>query len=196
MKKSLVVSFVLIFVLAASGMALAAGHSTTHTLDVVGGGEMQKISTGRTVDDYVNALIELVDADEAGEIFYPERNEVKYPFVPLYKDGEVIGYGSWVNTIIYSHPEDIIAVVSMANNSKTEESMAVVKKWRALDANDHHPEMQQEEFLSRYYGMSLKTSFNPEVDVISGSTLSSYTFFFEMKNMLLVFEQFGPEAGE
>jgi len=136
----------------------------------------------------------LVDADRAGDIFYPEEDEVKYLFVPLYKGGELIGYGSWVNTIIYSHPEDFIAVLGMANNSKSKESMAVIKKWKPLDANDHHPEMKQEEFLSRYYGMSLKTSFEPEVDIVAGSTISSHTFFFEMKNMLLVFENFGPEA--
>ena len=171
-------------------MAFAANHS----LDVVGRGEEQQISTDRSVEDYITALKDLVDADEVGEVFYPERNKVKYPFVPLYKEGELIGYGSWVNTIIYSHPEDFIAVIGTANNSKSEESMAVIKKWKPLDANEHHPEMKQEEFLSRYYGMSLKTSFDPEVDVISGSTISSQTFFFEMKNMLLVFEQFGPEA--
>ncbi|RCW60324.1 hypothetical protein [Halanaerobium sp. ST460_2HS_T2] len=190
MKKSLVISMILVLVLAFSGMAFA----TAHTLNVVGGGEKQEISTGRTIDDYVNSLLELADADEAGDIFYPERNEVKYPFVPLYKEGELIGYGSWVNTIIYSHPEDFIAVIGMANNSKTEESMAVIKKWKPLDANDHHPEMKQEEFLSRYYGLSLKSSFDPEVDIISGSTISCHTFYFEMKNMLLVFENFGPEA--
>jgi hypothetical protein len=184
MKKVLVLSLVLVFVLSLSSMAFA----TTHTLDVVGGGEKQEISTGRTVEDYVNALKELVDADRAGDIFYPEEDEVKYLFVPLYKEGELIGYGSWVNTIIYSHPEDFIAVLGMANNSSSKESMAVIKKWKPLDANDHHPEMKQEEFLSRYYGMSLKTSFEPEVDIVAGS------FFFEMKNMLLVFENFGPEA--
>jgi hypothetical protein len=190
MKKVLVLSLVLVFVLSLSSMAFA----TTHTLDVVGGGEKQEISTGRTVEDYVNALKELVDADRAGDIFYPEEDEVKYLFVPLYKEGELIGYGSWVNTIIYSHPEDFIAVLGMANNSRSKESMAVIKKWKPLDANDHHPEMKQEEFLSRYYGMSLKTSFEPEVDIVAGSTISSHTFFFEMKNMLLVFENFGPEA--
>lgn len=190
MKKVLVLSLVLVFVLSLSSMAFA----TTHTLDVVGGGEKQEISTGRTVEDYVNALKELVDADRAGDIFYPEEDEVKYLFVPLYKGGELIGYGSWVNTIIYSHPEDFIAVLGMANNSSSKESMAVIKKWKPLDANDHHPEMKQEEFLSRYYGMSLKTSFEPEVDIVAGSTISSHTFFFEMKNMLLVFENFGPEA--
>jgi|GEM_PF-1156430 hypothetical protein len=190
MKKSLLVSLVLVLVLTFSGMAFA----TTHTLDVVGGGDKQEISTGRTVENYVTALKELAGADKAGDIFYPEENEVKYPFVPLYKDGELVGYGSWVNTIIYSHPEDFIAVIGMANNSKSEESMAVIKKWKPLDANDHHPEMKQEEFLSRYYGLSLKTSFDPDVDIISGSTISSQTFFFEMKNMLLVFENYGPEA--
>lgn len=190
MKKSLVVSLILVFVLTFSGLAFA----TTHTLDVVGGGDKQEITTGRTAEDYVNALVELSNADEAGDVFYPERNEVKYPFVPLHKDGELIGYGSWVNTIIYSHPEDIIAVIGMAKNSKSDENMGVIKKWKPLDANDHHPEMQQEEFLSRYYGLSLKTSFDPDVDIISGSTISSQTFFFEMKNMLLVFENYGPEA--
>lgn len=190
MKKSLIVSLFLVFVLMFSGMAFA----TTHKLDVVGTGDQQNITTDRTPEDYVNALKKLVDADEVGDIVYPEENEMKYPFVPLHKDGELIGYGTWVNTIVYSHPEDFIAVVSMANNSKSEEKHAVIKKWKPLDANDHHPEMRQEEFLSRYYGMTLKTSFDPEVDVISGSTISSHTFFFEMKNILTVFEQFGPEA--
>lgn len=190
MKKTLVLSLVLVFMLSFSAMTFA----TTHTLDVVGGGENQEITTDRTPEDYISALKNLVDADEAGDIFYPERNKVKYPFVPLYKEGNLIGYGSWVNTVIYSHPEDFIAVIGMANNSKSEESMAVIKKWKPLDANDHHPEMKQEEFLSRYYGMSLKTSFEPDVDIISGSTISSQTFFFEMKNMLLVFEEYGPEA--
>jgi len=77
MKKVLVLSLVLVFVLSLSSMAFA----TTHTLDVVGGGEKQEISTGRTVEDYVNALKELVDADRAGDIFYPEEDEVKYLFV-------------------------------------------------------------------------------------------------------------------
>ncbi|PUU87938.1 hypothetical protein [Halanaerobium sp.] len=190
MKKVLVLSLVLVFMLSFSSMVFA----TPHTLDVVGGGDKQEIKTDRTQEDYISALMDLVDADEAGDVFYPERNQVKYPFVPLYKDGNLVGYGSWVNTIIYSHPEDFIAVLGMANNSKTEESMAVVKKWKPLDANDHHPEMKQEEFLSRYYGMSLKTSFEPEVDIVAGSTISSHTFFFEMKNMLLVFEEYGPEA--
>ena len=190
MRKSLIISMFLVLVLTFSGMAFA----TSHKLDVVGGGEQQNITTDRTPEDYVNALMDLVDADKAGDIIYPEDNEVKYPFVPLHKDGELIGYGSWVNTIIYSHPEDFIAVIGVANNSKTDEKQAVIKKWKPLDANDHHPEMRQEEFLSRYYGMTLDTSFDPEVDVISGSTISSQTFFFEMRNMLTVFEGFGPGA--
>jgi len=38
--------------------------------------------------------------------------------------------------------------------------------------------------------MTLETPFNPETDVISGSTYSTNTMFFEMKNMLLTAQNY------
>ncbi len=175
MKKKLMLVMVSIFVLS----LVVSGLAAAHTLDVVGDGN-DTISTGRTIEDYKAELKALTGADEVGDLIIPERNNVKYLFVPLYKDGEVIGYGSWVNAIIYNHPEDMIAVIGKDG----------ISKWKPIDANDHHPELKDEEYLSRYYGMTLDTPFNPEVDVISGSTYSSYTFFFELKNILLTFENY------
>jgi len=146
-----------------------------------------EFSSGRTEEDYKEELKALVEADEVGEVQYPERNEVKYPLVPLKKDGEIIGYGSWVSQIIYQHPEDMIAVVTPD---------AKILKWKPIDANDHHPELRQEEYLQRYYGLTLDKPFDPAVDVISGSTYSSNTFFFELRNILLTFELYGPGQQE
>jgi len=137
----------------------------------------------RTDEDYKTALKELVDADEAGEITYPENTLIRYPFVPLRKDGELIGHGTWVRQIIYQHAEDMLAVVAPDGS---------ILKWYPIDANDHHPELKEEEYLKKYYGMTQETTFNPETDVISGSTISSNTFFFELRNILLTYEQYGP----
>lgn len=59
-----------------------------------------------------------------------------------------------------------------------------------IDANDHHPEMKDEEYIGRFFGMTLETPFNSETDVISGSTYSTNTMFFEMKNMLLTAQNY------
>jgi hypothetical protein len=178
MKKALVFITAVLLILSFAGSAAAENSN----LVIIGDGEnATEFSTGRTARDYVKELIDLVDADEAGDIIYPERNEFRYLFVPLKKDGEIIGYGSWVNTVVYQHPEDFIAVVAPD---------ASILKWKALDANDHHPEMRDEEYISRYYGMTLDTAFNPETDVISGSTISSNNFFFEMRNLLLVYKEY------
>lgn len=184
MNKTLVLLLTAFLILGLASSAMAENSN----LVIVGDGEnAAEFSTGRTASDYVEELIGLVDADEAGEIIYPERNEYRYLFVPLYKDGELLGYGTWVNTVIYQHPEDFIAVVAPD---------ASILKWKPLDANDHHPEMREEEYISRYYGMTLESTFDPETDVISGSTISCNTFFFEMRNILLTAVGFGPLAGE
>ncbi len=183
----------LLMVVVALCLVTLVGVASASTLDIVGNGT-DKITTGRTIADYKAALKELVGADEVGDVIQSEENPDKYLFVPLKKDGEVIGYGTWANTIIYNHPEDMIAVVNVAHNAKMGTFDAVVLKWKPLDANSHHKELMEEEFLSRYYGMSLKDSFNPEVDVISGSTFSSNTFWFELRNALVAFMKFGPGA--
>ncbi len=184
MKKTMVLVMALLMV----GSVLFAGVAAASTLDIVGDGEKStEFTTGRDTEDYVKALIELAGADEAGDIYYPEENEYRYLFVPLHKDGELIGYGSWINTVIYQHAEDMIAVVAPDGS---------IMKWKPIDANDHHPELRQEKYLSRYYGMTLESTFDPAVDVISGSTYSSNTFFFELRNILLTFEIYGPNSGE
>ena len=181
MKKALLLSIVTLCI-----VGLVVGPAMASNLDIVSPeGQNKEFKTGRTVEDYRAALKELVNADTAGEIIYPDDNKVTYPFIPLKKDGELIGYGTWVNTVIYQHPEDIIAVVAPEG---------MIRKWKPLDANDHHPEMRKEQYISRYYGMTLKTNFDPEVDVISGSTMSCNTFFFELRNILVTFNQFGPGA--
>ncbi len=146
-----------------------------------------EFSTNRSVDDYKEALKTLVEADEVGEVQYPESNEVKYPFVALKKDGQLIGYGTWISQIIYQHPEDMIAVVSPE---------VKILKWKPLDVNEHHPELQQEEYLQKYYGLTLDETFDPAVDVITGSTISSNIFFFELRNILLVYKEYGPDRPE
>jgi hypothetical protein len=184
MKKSFIIFMTAILILGLAGSVMAANSN----LVIVGDGEnATEFSTGRTTEEYVNELIDLVDADEAGDIIYPDENEYRYLFVPLYKDGELLGYGTWVNTVIYQHPEDFIAVVAPD---------ASILKWKPLDANDHHPEMREEEYLSRYYGMTLDSTFDPAADVISGSTISCNTFYFEMRNILLTAVGFGPLAEE
>lgn len=147
----------------------------------------ENFSTDRTVEDYKEELKKLVDAEEAGEVKYPENNQVKYPFVSLKKDGELIGYGTWVSQIIYQHPEDMIAVVTPD---------VKILKWKPIDANEHHPELKEKKYLEKYYNMTLDKEFNPGVDVISGSTISSNTFFFELRNILLVFKKYGPQKTE
>lgn len=184
MKKTLVFLMVAFLILGLASSAMAKNSN----LVIVGDGEnAAEFSTDRTTSDYVKELIALVDADKAGDIIYPDENEYRYLFVPLYKDGELLGYGTWVNTVIYQHPEDFIAVVAPD---------ASILKWKPLDANDHHPEMRKEEYISRYYGMTLDSTFNPETDVISGSTISCNTFYFEMRNILLTAAELGPLAGE
>ncbi len=147
----------------------------------------KEFSTDRNVEDYKEELKKLVNADEAGEVKYPEDNQVKYPFISLKKDGELIGYGTWVSQIIYQHPEDMIAVVTPD---------VKILKWKPIDANEHHPELKEEKYLKKYYDLTLDKKFDPGVDVISGSTISSNTFFFELRNILLVFKEYGPQKTE
>ncbi len=184
MKKNLSLALITFCIVALLGSMVSAA-----SLDIVGKSD-DKLSTGRSIEDYKAELKKLSGADEVGDIIVPEENEVRYLFVPLEKDGEIIGYGAWVNTMIYNHPEDIIAVVNKVKNTKSKEELVVLKKWKPIDANDHHVELKKDEFLSQYYGMTLKTKFDPQVDVISGSTYSSNTFFFELRNILVTFKKF------
>ncbi len=180
MKKSLVMVLVLLMV------AAVVSAASAHVLVVVGPeGKGDTITTGRTVEDYKVELKKLSGADEVGDVIAPERNEVKYLFVPLYKGGELIGYGSWVNMIIYNHPEDMIAYVSPDKQQ--------IVKFAALDANDHHPEMKDEEYIGKFFGMTLDRDFDSETDVIAGSTYSVNTMFFEMKNILLTAQNYLAE---
>ncbi len=173
----------LVMLLVLALMVSFVGAVSAHSLVVVGPeGKGDLITTERTAEDYKAELKTLSGADEVGDVIIPERNEVKYLFVPLYKGGELIGYGSWVNLIIYNHAEDMIAHVSPDGKR--------IVKFAAIDANDHHPEMKDDEYIGRFFGMTLETPFNPETDVISGSTYSTNTMFFEMKNMLLTAQNY------
>ncbi len=177
--KKVVVSIVLVAVvcLLVSGLAFAS------TMEIVGDGqENTEFTTKRTVDDYVMALKQLARANKAGDVIIPERNPYKYVFVPLMdKSGKVLGYGTWINLVIYQHPEDFIAVVN---------ADGTLQKWYPLDANEHHPEMKDEDYLSRFYGMTKDRDFITEVDLIAGSTISCNLMFAELKNILLVFDTY------
>ncbi len=172
----------LVVVALSLALLLAGSLASAATLDIVGDSAATnaKISSGRTIADYAAALQDLVGADSVGrQLIMPERNNYKYLFLPLMKDGKVIGYGTWVNTVIYQHPEDIIAVVNPDGS---------LQKWAAIDANDHHGEMKDEKIIGKFYGMTKDRGFDPEVDGIAGSTISVNTFFAELKNLLLVFD--------
>lgn len=178
MKKILVLTLVSFLIMGFASSVMAENSS----LEIIGDGQnATTFSTERNAGDYVESLIALTEADSAGDIIYPDDNEFRYLFVPLKKGGDIIAYGTWVNTVVYQHPEDIIVAVKPDGS---------ILKWQPLDSNDHHPEMKDEEYLSRFYGMTLDTPFNPETDVISGSTISTNNFFFEMRNVLLVYNKY------
>lgn len=151
----------------------------------------EEFSSERTEEDYKEELKELVEAEEAGDIFYPARNEIKYPFIPLRdEEDELIGYGTWVRQIIYQHAEDMLAVVS------PDPQEPEILQWSPIDTNENHDDLLDEENLEKYKGLTPDQTFDPEVDVISGSTISSNTWFFELRNILAVFRDYGPETEE
>ncbi|MCP4401973.1 MAG: hypothetical protein GY801_32325 [bacterium] len=138
-------------------------------------------TTGRSEADYASALKKLSGADEAGDIIYPESNKIRYPFIPLKKGGEVIGYGTWVNMIIYNKPEDLLAVVNPDGTLQT---------FEAIDAHVYHHNMHNETWKSRFYGMTKDRDFEHAVDANTGSSISVNTIFAELKNVLVVFNRF------
>lgn len=139
------------------------------------------LSTGRTVEDYVAELKTLSDADEAGAMIFPQSNTIRYPFIPLKKDGELIGYGTWVNLIIYNRPEDLLAIVNPDGTLQT---------FKAIDAHAYHRNMHDETWKSRFYGMTQDRDFEHAVDANTGSSISVNTVFAELKNILVVFNKF------
>ena len=133
----------------------------------------------RTVDDYAKELKILTGATETGTVIQPESNAVRYPFVPLRKDGKVIAYGSWVSNIIYNHPEDLIVAVKPDGT---------LMNFKAIDANERHQNLQDENWKKRFFGMTKDRDFNTKADLATGSTYSTNTWFFEMKNILKTFD--------
>jgi len=138
--------------------------------------------TGRTVEDYTTILKDFTNADKVGDLIRPANNEETYPFVPLYKDNELIGYGTWASMKVYSHVHDIAVVVS---------SDAEIKKIKYIDVSEeHHPELAKQEYLKRFYGMKVNRNFDSDVDTISGSTISTNQLFGELKTILVIFNNF------
>lgn len=148
------------------------------SLAVVG---LQAAEKARTEAEFAKEFKALVGADQTGKLVWPENNTIRYPFMPLYKSGKLIGYGSWVSLTIYNHPEDLIVVVNPDGT---------LKNFKAVDANDHHPGMKDEKWKSKFYGMTKDRDFVTKTDSNAGSTISVNTMFAEMKNILLVYTKY------
>ncbi|GAB4364439.1 MAG: hypothetical protein Kow009_01210 [Spirochaetales bacterium] len=143
----------------------------------------------RTPGDYVKELIALSGADRADRnVIEAERSNGNYVFVPLYKGNKVIGYGTWAQGVkIYSHREDLIAVINPDGT---------LQNFLPLDANDHHPEMKDLKWRSKFFGMTYDRDFIHKADVSSGSTFSSIMFVAELKAMLFAFKKYVKDAGK
>lgn len=135
----------------------------------------------RTEKDFAAEFKALVGADSTGKLIMPERNEIRYPFMPLYKGGKLIGYGSWVSLTIYQHPEDLIVVVNPDGT---------LQNFKAIDANSHHANMQDENWKKKFYGMTKDRDFITKTDLNAGSTISTNLMFAEMKTILFVFDTY------
>jgi len=155
------------------------------------GGTTQQQTTGaivgipsakaRSTDDFANELKKLSGATTVEKIIYPENNEIRYPFVPLKKDGNIIGYGSWFTVPIYQHYEDVILVVNPDGT---------LQNFMPIDAGDKHPEIKDENWRKKFFGMTAQRPYDPKVDVSSGSTYSSNIIIAELRNSLVTFDKY------
>lgn len=136
----------------------------------------------RTETDFANELKKLSGATSTGTILYPDNNKIRYPFMPLLKDGKAIGYGSWVTLPIYQHYEDLITVINPDGS---------LQNFMPIDASeDKHPGVRKEEWRKQYFGMTYESSLTRKIDVSSGSTISSNMYIAEVKNTLMCFKKY------
>ena len=166
-------------------------QSTTQKSNTSSANQQQTTTSGpiampsaklRTENDFANELKKLSGATSTGAIIYPDNNKIRYPFMPLLKDGKPIGYGCWVTLPIYQHYEDLIMVINPDGS---------LQNFMPIDASpEKHPDVRKEEWRKKYFGMTYETGLTRGVDVSSGSTISSNMYIAEVKNTLMCFRKY------
>lgn len=147
-------------------------------------------SSSRTPGDFVREAIDSFDLDSVQQQYVEgERMGENYRFYPAVRDGRVVGYVWWTKDIkIANHFEDVLLLITARNGEATLSDF-----W--ISHNDHHLNMSEAATKQQFAGMNYDRDWDEDVDVISGSTLSSYQIFAQFKTALFVFQNYVIDAG-
>lgn len=138
--------------------------------------------------DFVTIAMEEFDLDSVRQQYIEgERMGANYRFYPAIRNGRVVGYLWWgKDFLVANHLEDVMLLIGMDGDK------AVLQDFW-ISYNDHHLDMGERATRDMFAGMTYEANWNESADVVSGSTLSSYTVFGQAKKALFVFEKYVME---
>lgn len=99
-----------------------------------------------------------------------------YNYIPLLKQGKIVGYGVITHIKAYSKHEALLAVVSPDGK---------LVDFYLPDANDKHPHVHDYNWKNSYIG---KKHGELEYDGLAGSTFSANSTYAELRSILRAFE--------
>lgn len=140
--------------------------------------------------DFVTIALDEFNLDSVRQNYIEgERMGANYRFYPAVRNGRVVGYLWWgKDFLVANHLEDVMFLIGVDGNR------AVLRDFW-ISYNDHHLNMGEQATEDMFAGMTYDENWNESVDVVSGSTLSSYTVFNQAKKALFVFEKYVIETG-
>ncbi|WP_319200146.1 hypothetical protein [uncultured Ilyobacter sp.] len=99
-----------------------------------------------------------------------------YNYIPLYKNGEIVGYGAITHIKSYNKHEALLAIISPDGK---------LMDFYLPDANDKHQEVHDYNWKNSYIG---KEYAEIEFDGLAGSTFIANSTYGELKSILRGFE--------
>ncbi|WP_372713474.1 hypothetical protein [Ilyobacter sp.] len=159
MKKNILFLFIVIFSLSSWGYEISSKDETRYNIDNFRGSfKMMKV-------DYDT----FGDKKDSKGLGY-------YNYVPLLKNGKIVGYGAITHIKTYNKHEALLAIVSPDGK---------LLDFYLPDANDRHPEVHDYNWKNSYIG---KKHEEMEFDGLAGSTFTANSTYGELKSILRGFE--------
>jgi len=143
----------------------------------------------RTDGQFVSQAIQTFNLDSVSPTpIQAEEMGPYYNFYPAVKNGKTVGYLFWARDLrVANHWEDVILLVNNKNGGAVLEDF-----W--ISHNDHHKNLGEAATHKMFSGMTYTSNWNESVDTVSGSTISSYRLFGEIKTALFVFQKYVIDA--
>lgn len=159
MKKNILFLFIMIFSVSSWGYKISSKDESRYNIDYFRGSfRMMKVDYDR-----------FGDKKDSKRLGY-------YNFIPLYKNGEIVGYGAITHIKSYNKHEALLAIISPEGK---------LIDFYLPDANDKHQEVHDYNWKNSYIG---KKYDEMEFDGLAGSTFIANSTYGELKSILRTFE--------